>query len=441
MVEGTSLLRTVHFKDLEKWNVNIYVNSHNISFKYNAIKLEQIIIPRKERIKNKEYNGQYSIVEKIRFNDGRIFLRSEKNPKTDLNVSCKNDLLVSNINFEKGAFSLNSFGTIVTSTDYQSYKIIYPIDYDFFFYTLRCEVFLNLVKSLKSGGMKTRARYDFIKQFKIPVPPLEEQKTIIQKYNDAIADAERLEKKANEVENSSKSYFDKKLEIIEFSPNPSNGLNFINFSLIDLWGVDKNLCRKTIRNKKYEVRSVESLCSVGSGGTPNRANKDYYENGTIPWVKTTEVVDSCITDTEEKITEKGYENSSAKIYEPNSLIIAMYGQGKTRGRTAKLNIAASTNQACAVLYDINTDIISVDYLWYYFQNEYERIRELASGNNQPNLNAGMIKSYPVVIPPLSVQEEIVSHINEIKANVKSLRKQAADLRTKAKQDFENAVFN
>ena len=153
-----------------------------------------------------------------------------------------------------------------------------------------------------------------------------------------------------------------------------------------------------------------------------------------------EVVDEYINDTEEKITQKGLENSSAKLYEKDSLIIAMYGQGKTRGRTAKLGISSSTNQACAVLYDINNELILTDYLWFYFQNEYERIRELAYGNNQPNLNAGMIKEYPIVLPPLEVQNEIVNHINQIKSQVKELRSKAAELRQNAKEDFERSVF-
>ncbi|MBP5451015.1 MAG: restriction endonuclease subunit S [Treponema sp.] len=217
-------------------------------------------------------------------------------------------------------------------------------------------------------------------------------------------------------------------------------MNFIYFSNLELWGVEKNQNKKIIRNKKYSTVKLETLCMVGSGGTPDRSNDSYYKDGNIPWVKTTEVVDEYISDTEEKITQKGLENSSAKLYEKGSLIIAMYGQGKTRGRTAKLNIAASTNQACAVLYDINNNLVLTDYLWFYFQNEYDRIRDLAYGNNQPNLNAGMIKEYPIVLPPLEVQIEMVAHINQIKSQVKEFRSKAAELRVSAKNDFERTIF-
>lgn len=440
MVEEKSILKTVLFRDFSKWNVNLYLNKFDIKYKWKPVSLEKIMRPRKERIKNKDYKGQFPIVEKIRFSDGKVFFREEKNPKTDLNVSCVNDLLVSNINFEKGAFAINTFETIVTSTDYQSYELLVPIDFDYFNQILRTEKFLLQVKSLKSGGMKTRARYDFLKQFEIPVPPISEQKAIIQKYQDTIFKAEAIEKEANFLLNDSHLYFDSLLQIEEIKPSFVSGLNFIHYKNIDLWGIDKNLCRKTIRNKKYKTVSLENLCSVGSGGTPSRNHSEYYRDGNIPWIKTTEVIDEIISDTEEKITQKGLENSSAKLYEANSLIIAMYGQGKTRGRTAKLNVRATTNQACAVLYDINENLVNIDYLWFYFQNEYERIRELASGNNQPNLNAGMIKTYPIVLPPLPVQNEIVEHISQIKAQVKDLRQQAKELREKAKLEFERSVF-
>ena len=288
--------------------------------------------------------------------------------------------------------------------------------------------------------MKTRARYDFIKQFSIPIPSLKEQDIIFKCYKKTLDQAEKLEKQAYDVSCELHSYFDKILEIEDIKPNLKSGLTFIQYKDIDFWGVDKNTCRKTIRNKKYKTVPLERLCLVGSGGTPSRNHSEYYKDGNIPWVKTTEVTDEIISDTEEKITKKGLDNSSAKLYEPNSLIIAMYGQGQTRGRTAKLAIQATTNQACAVLYDIDTNQVDIDYLWFYFQNEYERIRELASGNNQPNLNAGMIKTYPIVLPPLPIQEEIVNHINQIKTQIKELRKQAQELREKAKKDFEGSVF-
>jgi restriction endonuclease S subunit len=118
----------------------------------------------------------------------------------------------------------------------------------------------------------------------------------------------------------------------------------------------------------------------------------------------------------------------------------MYGQGATRGRTAKLGLDATTNQACAVLYNIDNLEILTDYLWLYLINEYDRLRAMASGNNQPNLNGRMIKDYLVIIPPKSIQEEIIATVAEFKFDIKKLRHQAESNRHQAIQEFENEIF-
>lgn len=184
---------------------------------------------------------------------------------------------------------------------------------------------------------------------------------------------------------------------------------------------------------------IKDLCNIGSGGTPSRSHQHYY-NGNIPWIKTGEVIDDIILNTEEHISQEAINNSSAKIYPQGSLIIAMYGQGNTRGRTAKLGIDATTNQACAVLFNINNDIVITDYLWYYLQTQYHNLRSMASGNNQPNLNADKIKNYSVVIPPLSVQKEIVEHINEQKGQIRYCKLQAEHLHTQGLANFGKKIF-
>ena len=102
-------------------------------------------------------------------------------------------------------------------------------------------------------------------------------------------------------------------------------------------------------NTRYPQVAIKELTDVVSGGTPDRKNNTYWEDGTIPWVKTTELQNNRLTEVEEYITERGLNESSAKIVPKDTVLIAMYGQGKTRGMTGFLNIAAATNQACACL--------------------------------------------------------------------------------------------
>ena len=149
---------------------------------------------------------------------------------------------------------------------------------------------------------------------------------------------------------------------------------------------------------------IDDIATVSSGGTPSRANDSYWTDGLIPWVTTAEVKFGTITDTEQKITEEGLKNSSAKLFPKDTILMAMYGQGKTRGQVAKLGIEASTNQACAALQ--LHEGFDVDYYYQYLMSQYENIRELANSGGQQNLSGGIVKSINIPIPPLLEQQKI-----------------------------------
>ncbi|HEH9400745.1 TPA: restriction endonuclease subunit S [Aeromonas sobria] len=153
----------------------------------------------------------------------------------------------------------------------------------------------------------------------------------------------------------------------------------------------------------WKLGTIEEISSVSSGGTPSRKNESYW-NGNIPWVTTAEVKFNIIEDTAEKITEEGLANSSAKLFPVDTILIAMYGQGKTRGQVAKLGIEASTNQACAAI--ILKAGYRVDYYYQFLISQYDNIREMANSGGQENLSGGIVKSIKVPVPPLPEQNKI-----------------------------------
>ena len=153
----------------------------------------------------------------------------------------------------------------------------------------------------------------------------------------------------------------------------------------------------------WKLGTIEEISSVSSGGTPSRKNESYW-NGNIPWVTTAEVQFKIIEDTAEKITEEGLANSSAKLFPVDTILIAMYGQGKTRGQVAKLGIEASTNQACAAI--ILKAGYHVDYYYQFLISQYDNIREMANSGGQENLSGGIVKSIKVPVPPLPEQKKI-----------------------------------
>lgn len=153
----------------------------------------------------------------------------------------------------------------------------------------------------------------------------------------------------------------------------------------------------------WKLATVEDIATVSSGGTPSRKEASYWD-GEIPWVTTAEVHFGTITDTAQKITSSGLKNSSAKLFPKNTILMAMYGQGKTRGQVAKLGIEASTNQACAAILLKNNN--NADYYYLFLESRYEYIRSMANTGGQENLSAGIVKSIKVPIPPLDEQKKI-----------------------------------
>jgi type I restriction enzyme S subunit len=160
----------------------------------------------------------------------------------------------------------------------------------------------------------------------------------------------------------------------------------------------------------WELIKLGELGSISSGSTPSRKNDKYYF-GTIPWVRTGEVKGKVISNTEELISEDALKNTSCRLYPVGSLIIAMYGQGKTRGQVGLLGIEAATNQACAVIPP--TEKMNYIFLLSLLKIAYNDLRELGRGGNQPNLNGSLIKNYKVIFPSIVLQTQFEERVQEI----------------------------
>lgn len=153
---------------------------------------------------------------------------------------------------------------------------------------------------------------------------------------------------------------------------------------------------------------LENIAEWGSGGTPSRKRKEYY-NGNIPWIKTGELNNGYIFNSEEKITELGLKNSSAKLYPINTVIIAMYGA--TIGKVGILSIEATTNQACACAIVYKN--ILFKYVFHYLIYQKEAFINKSKGGAQPNLSQEIIKKHEIPLPPIKEQQRIVNRIESL----------------------------
>ena len=190
--------------------------------------------------------------------------------------------------------------------------------------------------------------------------------------------------------------------------------------------------------KHWDVPEIKYLVRIASGGTPDRNHPEYW-NGNIPWIKTGELQNDIITNAEEYITEEGLNNSSAQVFNINTILFAMYGQGKTRGMTALLKIPASTNQACAGLTVTNSNV-QIEYLWQCLIGAYDAIRSEAAGSGQPNLSATLIGNFHIALPPIEEQGLIVDYIKDRTVEIKSTIHKAEKLLEKLTEYKKSLIY-
>ncbi len=160
----------------------------------------------------------------------------------------------------------------------------------------------------------------------------------------------------------------------------------------------------------YETK-IGAISRVTNGSTPSRQCEQYW-NGDIPWVSSGEVRNNIIDVTEEQITREGYDSSSVKLLPKGTVLIAMIGEGKTRGQSAVLNIEATTNQNIAAII-IEHGQINSKFLWYWLQKEYKKNREKGAGSGPQALNCQRVRELDMIVPPIEEQGAIVEIIDEL----------------------------
>jgi type I restriction enzyme S subunit len=332
----------------------------------------------------------------FKHNNERLYLRDEVGPASDFILN-QDDVLIANTDMSRGfiigaPIHIESVeGKLIYSMDLT--KLIFDakkVNGKFLFYLLKHEKVRRKMKTFAQGTNVLHLNHELVKTLQVPLPSLSEQRVIVgvlgvvdlavARAGEVIAKTERLKK-----------------------------------------GLMQTLLTRGIGHKEYEQTSIGTtpktwqivkigdIAETSSGGTPSRNKKEYFK-GNIPWVKSGELKDNTIYDTEEKITEEGLQNSAAKIFPKGTLLIAMYGA--TVGKTAILGIDATTNQAiCAIL--TKDDTFNPKFLRYYIVFRREQMIAISAGGAQPNVSQEIIRMTKVALPPLQEQRKITEILSTL----------------------------
>jgi len=312
---------------------------------------------------------------------------------------------VTSRNGDKISVALLQESDCIISTSYTSFEIINTeeLDPEYLMMWFRRPEFDRYARFMSHGSVRELFDWNEMCDVELPIPRINKQREIVREYNtivDRIKLNEQLNQKLEETAQALyKQWFvDFELPIakeyaetmgkpgLEGKPYKSSGgdMKFDERLEIDIPAI-------------WNSSSVKDYCSdMKSGGTPKRDTPEYWNSNDAPWLKTGEVANSVVVESEEYISNEGLQNSSAKLLPINSVLMAMYGDGKTKGQVGFLRFEASTNQACCAM--ICSDELQAAFLYYYLRFRYKEITIQAIGGAQENLSKKFIEMLPILCP-------------------------------------------
>lgn len=325
----------------------------------------------------------------------------------------------------------------------------------------------------------------------VPLPPLTEQKRIVAKVDELMALCDRLE--AQQQERQTRHTALARASLSRFAEAPtSTNLGFLFHEAYDIDPADlrKSILTLAVQGKlvpqdpndepaqellglvgRHRARLLASdsrrktkpcrhfssdeapydlpdtwiwtmlgeITDVGTGSTPSRTEPSYWAGGSIPWITSGSTSHSSISEGDEFVTPAAVKAHRLRVYPEGTLLVALYGQGKTRGQVTTLKIAATINQACAAICTLDGVPQMQGYLKLLLEKQYDEMRLLAAGGAQPNLNVRKIKEVIVPLPPLAEQRRIVAKVEQLMALVNHLETLLAESRTAAANLLEAVV--
>ena len=277
----------------------------------------------------------------------------------------------------------------------------------YLYYVLSDAPFQKTIKRLAGIGSVPNVSQAKLAQITIPVPSETEQSNIVNKLDTFTSSIENLKEQIAQRRKQYEYYRDQ---------------------LLDLEG-----------KEGVEMKRLGDIGKCVAGATPSTKVLEYWEGGNIPWMSSGEVHQKIVTHTASFITQKGYENASTKMLPIGTIVIALAGQGKTRGSVAITAIELCTNQSiCGVI--INDTQILNKYVYYYMLTRYNDLRRISSGDGtRGGLNLKMISSYYIPLPPLSEQQRIVDILDKFEASIQNLEAQLSQ-REKQYEYYRNKLL-
>ncbi|MHB8495496.1 MAG: restriction endonuclease subunit S [Casimicrobiaceae bacterium] len=277
-------------------------------------------------------------------------------------------------------------------------------------YCINAPQFRRVVASLQSGSTRQRISRKNLAKIVFPLPPADWQDEAVAEIEKQFSRLDEAVANLKRVKANLKRYRAAVLKAaVEGRLTGSSGADLESGSDLP---------------SGWEWTTVGELAEIGTGATPSRSTPRYWQDGDIPWVTSAAVNEPHVDCATEHVTRAALAETNLTLYPPGTLLVAMYGEGKTRGKCTELRIAATTNQALAALH---ADSAVRPYLKLFLEHSYEDMRNVAAGGVQPNLNLRLVRSLRVPLPPIDERRRIVAEVDrrlslvrEVEAQVQTI---------------------
>lgn len=247
--------------------------------------------------------------------------------------------------------------------------------------------------SLGKGGTQQNISQTILKDQKIPLPPTNEQHRIADKLDRVLAHVDAANEHLSRVAPLIKRFQQSVLAAA------TSG------RLTAHWRTGKE-------TEPWDKTAIHEVAEVGTGSTPLRTNRAFYADKGTPWITSSATQKDIVDSSDNYVTQEAIQAHRLKLYPPGTLLIAMYGEGKTRGQVTELGIHATINQACAAIR-ITSDKTHPKFVKLALKARYNEMRDMAEGGNQPNLNLQKVKNFAIPLPSLEEQSEIVRRVEKL----------------------------
>lgn len=272
-------------------------------------------------------------------------------------------------------------------------------------YLLNSPLVISQLNKHIKGTTRPRINLGIIRDLNLPIASISEQKVVAEKLDTLLAQVDSTKARLEQIPQILKRFRQAVLTVA------------MSGGLTEEWRRSNSILFSSWVNS-----NIGKLAQVATGKTPKRTEVKYWENGTIPWLTSSSTGEIYTDVAEQFITPIALKECTLKIFSPGTLLLAMYGEGKTRGQVTELKIHAACNQACAAII-CNKEKIDLQFLKMRLMENYQETRKAAAGGNQPNLNLNKVREIPIIVPPLPEQHEIVRRVEQLFAYADTIEKQ------------------